>query len=42
MSQAAEFSSLDVQSFMQKISKDGIPVIDYDSNELDSEVSHLR
>lgn len=42
VSKAAEFASLDVKSFMQKISIEGIPVIDYDSNDLESEVSFLK
>lgn len=42
LAQAAEFSSLDIRTFMQKVSKDGIPVIDYDSDDLDSELSLLK
>ena len=42
LTQAAEFSSLDLKTFMQKISQDGIPVIDYDSDDLDSELSLLK
>ncbi|TGK51723.1 UPF0175 family protein, partial [Leptospira kanakyensis] len=33
---------LDLKTFMQKISRDGIPVIDYDSDDLDSELSLLK
>lgn len=42
ISQASEFCSLNIKEFMNRLSQDGIPVIDYDPDELEREVTKLR
>jgi predicted HTH domain antitoxin len=42
LEQSSEFTSLDIKTLMQKLSRDGIPVINYDSDDLESEVSLLK
>lgn len=41
LEQSSEFTSIDIKTLMQKLSRDGIPVINYDSDDLVSEVSLL-
>jgi predicted HTH domain antitoxin len=41
LEQSSEFTSIDIKTLMQKLSRDGIPVINYDSDDLESEVSLL-
>ncbi len=41
LEQSSEFTSIDIKTLMQKLSRDGIPVINYDLDDLVSEVSLL-
>jgi predicted HTH domain antitoxin len=42
LSQGAEFAGIDLKEFMNKISRDGIPVIDYPSEDLNKELEFLK